>query len=579
MLPMFNDAENYSNQEWKTLTGLRYHAVRFTSGAHWLVTRGLIDGRLPLAIHLQLLEGVDRGDPGAVRAMRGRSIDLPRLSKLSLTVALIATILCVFLLGKVVSTGENSPSDAVRLLLGGIIVSYLCQLFIEALVVRSELGGNEHVMRMTMFGPRIEPVVWLLLESKWVSFISLLTPMIFGLVGISRLFPEWFGLGIASISLLRLAIRTCPFKHGPVAALLGRSRGISDYPRFLRMSLASWLVPNGKNIVERTRATLASGAVMAVLWVMLCLGGFALFQYHAQPTQMLDWVWMRFWEILFGLFVIWCVNLAVHLFIDALHMRTKGRVSLTIPDQTLVRRWKEGCALLLHAPGLSQAHWEWFKVEPGCPLIRFGQMEAAFWWVATGSLEKITRNHKGNEVPEGIVRAGSAFATGLMKEQLVSSVEWIAMEPTVLCKLSSSHLDTLNEETKRKAQTFIQISNSFDRCSVLSGMHPVLKEIWLSKGRLIWVPGGTVLMEVGEEATWMGLLVQGSLRKENAEDLLLRDQLLGQELLSYEPRRNSTLITSEVSLIMRWEYSWLRQWIPQSSEREVEQRSEFQFQH
>jgi CRP-like cAMP-binding protein len=90
---------------------------------------------------------------------------------------------------------------------------------------------------------------------------------------------------------------------------------------------------------------------------------------------------------------------------------------------------------------------------------------------------------------------------------------------------------------------------------------------------MVWIPGGAVLMEVGEEATWMGLLVQGALQingKDGSEAQVMKPgDLVGDEILSGALRRKLTLLTTEPTLLLRWEYGWVQQWIPRiSSERE-----------
>lgn len=544
------------------LTGSKYSAVSLEGSKHWLVTRSFGNGRLPLAVHLQLLQGVQQEEPGAISVLHGREIDIPKLSRWQLWIALALIAASWVALGQWISEGLQNSSDSIRLLLGGGLLSWLCLLFVDGLVFRTELAGNVQLFRLTATGPRSEPVCWLLTETRLAPWLSLTLPLVIALAGMSNYYPTRFGEGMTGAGLLLFAIRSCPLIHGPLSCLLGRARGVNDYPRYLRMAVATWWMPSKRSLLDRTKSTLAAGAAFMIAWLVGCIAGFSLFKSHSRSAQLVDLVWVRFWDGLFGMFALWVGYMLLKVARDAFRMRSHGRLSLMDPDAQVLRRWKESCAMLYHVPGLANAKWQWYRVEPGYPLIRYGQKESACWWIASGSLELIGRHETGAELAQGIVRGGSAFATGLINDSGPSDYDMITMEPTVVCKLEESQFRALTEDARKKVMSFIQISHAFDRCQALMGIHPVLKELWLAKGRLIWVPGGTVLMQSGEEATWVGLLVQGTLKVEDVNEEIHPDVMLGDEIFSHQTRRIHTIVTSDVVLLVRWENSWVQQWVP-----------------
>ena len=551
------------------VTGPEYTAVRLRGGAHWLLTRNFVEGKVPLAVHLQLLQGVLSDDPGAIPALKGRSVELPKLGIGLLVLAFLALIASWFLLSEAIASGSNPllAGDSFRLLLGGALLVWLSLVLSDGLWLRHCLDGTAQPLRVWFFAPRIDAVHWVVLGRRAPAWFSLLLPLLALAVGLSGLVPARFGAGMAGAGFLLFALRSCPLAYGPLSSLLGRWQSTQDFPRSVRLALAAALMPGEVSLLRSSRPLIVTGLVATATWALMVFVGLGFFRAHPGSTSLLDLAWMHSWRVVSVLIGLWFLLILSDVVRASLRLRMRGKIESLEPDHLQLRRWRESCALLYQVPSMDGLRWQWFRVETGHPLVRRGGSGEGCWWVASGALEMVGRDGRGNLELRGFVRAGSAFAHGLMDEDVAVDFDLVASEPCVVAYLDLEHVRLLPPEALRKVRSFVQSSLSFDRCPTLAGIHPVLKELWLAKGRLVVIPGGTILMETGEEATWMALVVQGTLDVEGMTSLernsrLESASLVGGEILSGVPRRTKTLVSKDAVTLLRWEYSWVRQWVP-----------------
>jgi len=567
-----NSSENSSrNFDW--LSGKSAAAVRAAGASLWLTTRSLGSANIPLAVHLQILLGVSVADPGAIKAPSGRDINVPHLVRWQVQVVLIMLGLAWLFLGNIVKFDTNSgmSGESSRLILGGGILAWMSLVLSDALILRSQIAGNVPIAKLSLLGVRIEPVAWVLMGSSSTAWFSLLSPFLLVLIGFSGMYPSHFGMGMVAASFLLLLQRSCPFIYGPMSFLLAKSRGVQDFPRVLQLSWASWWMPGQSTFAGRTVRFLRSGNLSTILWLVLACIGFTFLIEFPHSEMFLDQMWSGFWTSVFVVFGIWLCVAAWQTYRISLIMRFKGSSKIYEPNALLLRHWKERCALVHQVPNLAGLRWEWYQVEAGYPLAQYGQMGTGFGWVASGTLEMMGRQADGTALRAlGTISAGSAFGCGMFLNSVPSDHDLVALESSIVVRLPAQQVESLSDEIRRKLVTYVQMSQGFDHCNTFQGIHFALKELWLAKGRIVWVPGGTILFEAGEEATWMGMLVQGALRIEGeAKQMLSGSEILvGDEVMHGAKRRTFTLLTEEPIVMVRWDSSWIRQWMPRQNQDE-----------
>jgi len=523
----------------------------------WLSTRAIADlSELPLALHLQLLQGVQHEDAGSIHKCTGHSIKLPTLSREQLALALILFAACWGVLTPLIQPDVqwSGYGEVFRQALGGFLLTWITLLLTDALILQHMLRGNQSVLKITWWGLRIDPIAWVLTQNAAVATESLFLPVIALLFATSSLVPNSFGLGMALCALMILSMRACPFSYGPINALLARRRGVVDFRKALRLALATLQRQPARNRRDQSRRLLLLGSVAGLMSALIVFCGGLL----------LNNAWPGMWVVALVLVLGVNARSLVRILFGAWKQRRRGSVHTLLPDVSLLRRWKENCAMIFHVPGLATLSWRWMQVDTGFTLVNFGQIEGSCYWVASGSLEILGRTDKGDLVELGALQAGTAIGADYLEECDISPVDVVALERTVVACLDVQSIRALPEESRRRLNSFIVMSQLFDRNPVLAGVKPVQKELWLAKGRMVWIPGGAVLMEAGEEATWMALLVQGALRQEG-EGSLQPGDLVGDEILTGANRRLATMVTEVPTLVLRWEYGWVRQWVPQTN--------------
>ncbi|RMF15428.1 MAG: cyclic nucleotide-binding domain-containing protein [Candidatus Dadabacteria bacterium] len=547
-------------------------AFRQPGSRYWTVVPAsrLPDGGLPLGLRWRLSrpDAELRQDPGTTRSvLRWRSrLPVPRLP-LWLAVVLMIAVVALGIVGIVRGQGVRVTGGAgltswrdLGVAAGMWWLTWALLTWFEASLLAARLQSNVPWAGFAP-GPRVERVVYRLNDDTTRAILVVLSPLPVLLAALS-----WWGrapavlLGVSAGAIAQAALLSCPFIPGPGSFLFGRALGVPDVANQLRWALVSHLMtrlPVGRRIRRKAQIGIAVGFG----WLATALAG-AGFLVH--PAIIGSGSAAMAWRGIVGVLIVaYLVRVLVQVRRNYRYgLRLQGRAALRdwTPDEDVLRQWREQSALIRHVPALADAPWRWALAPAGMFLIRRGEHERRFYWIASGRAHVI-RQDSGVPIHAATLGAGTGVGEiGLLDGRLRTADVVIAETAVVAWIDYDGFTAALSPDAQARFREVIEAGHSLSRSDVFFGMPDPDRERWIANGHARHYDPGDVVIYEGSDDRWIGLLVSGRLAVERGEATIAElepDQVFGEIAWLTGLPRTATLRALEPTLVWRWDPDWL----------------------
>lgn len=430
----------------------------------------------------------------------------------------------------------------------------------ECIALAGDVRGSGG-WRLTPLGPRPEQVMWRLSPSWLTGIVVLLGDLVLAGEGMTFTAVSSMGVGISSIAIAKLLWDLYPLRSSPGSCLLEKLTGEKDLPQKISWSLRWRFLPIPLPVPEEGSFALGASALATIFWfslVALTLKLLSLSGHHG--LTLAGFLWQSGLAVLVVLYIGFLAIQLLRLFREGwnLHRATLRHV---VPTPEVQQIWETRSSLLTHIPELKFLPWCWQQAPPGTLLIRQGDTDRVFYWIARGEVAVIIRTEKGDfqhlaTFKEGCGVGEIGFLEGrprtafvvVRRRVLVASISWDEAAPY------------LSDDQKDRLRQVVLASQAMENTPIFRLLPPEQKEVWITKGTPVVYSPGEIIMEEGEKQRWIGLVVTGkvSVYKQGKElaQLSPREVIGEMAYLTGEPRA-ATIVAQAPVLIWRWEPHWL----------------------
>jgi CRP-like cAMP-binding protein len=528
--------------------------------------------RVPMGLHLSLARAdADlAAEPAATRSLV--RVGLPTL-RLSQSMAWVLVLSWVAASAAGAALGRTGPlaapaqyivewSELLWLLVGVALGSTSAACW-EAGVVGSQLVQGRGWFGLGWLGPTVEPVVWRLGIPADCAWLSLLGP-VFGGCACLAWSESWPALGSGlTIGALAYALRvSLPLRPGAGTRVLETLLGTPDLSRGLRWALATRFLPAGQRIATGGGSAMAVGGVGLALWIA-AVGVVlrALASRGAAGTTAAGMTWDAMVSVAGIVVTLWLAWLLVSLYRSALHLRGRAELRPTAPSDEVVRDWTAGSALTTHVPFLATASWRWHLAPTGTYLIRFGERDRTFYWLASGAARVLARDAAGDVVHVATLHQGAGVGEIAFLDDRPRTADVLITRTALVAALSFEDFDTaISAEDREQVRGVVLAGQALARARVFQGIPPAEKERWLRMGVPKRYAAGEVVIAQGDTDRWMGLVVQGNIevcREGDTVAELHSGRVFGEIAFLFAAQRSATLRAQTDALVWSWEPGWL----------------------
>lgn len=570
-------------------------------------------GSVPMGLHMALARPDEElfADPTATRAVV--SWPLPQL-RIPAPVAWMIVVLAAAALatGRHLGSGAwlRSPERYVAsgadlaLIFVAAAFGYTLAAAWEAGVCAGRIDAAESYFGLGQKGPSVEPVAWRLGLPVGTAFAVVLGPLLW-----SAAILTWardhaaVGSGFAMGSGLYL-LRVClPTRPGPPARILESVLRVPDFSAALRFGLTTFFLPSAQRTSAPPIGILAVAALSLLAWMVVAgtllpalISPDSLAWLIEEPlaTEPADAEVARsrtpaadtatgaagtapedspsraalpvtVWRIVMSLVALavasWLVESIVRLFRYALLFGGRIEREPISPSAAARGFWARESALTRHVPAMAKLPWQWTRAGAGTLLVRQGDHDRSFHWLASGEARVVARDEHGNLRQLAILRGGSGVGEMALLENQPRMADVVVSRTALVVSLSFDDFERgLAERDRARFREVVLAGRAFATSAVFRGCPAPDKERWIRSGSPErHRPGATIIAE-GSTDRWMGLVVEGRVDvRQRAASVaeLAAGSVFGEFGFLYESARNASLIAKDEVLLWRWEPEWL----------------------
>lgn len=569
-----------------------------------------------MGLHLALSRPDEElySDPSATRALVSAPLPCPRIAPF-VGWAIVALASAVLVAGRVLGTGEWLHSPAryaasgadLALIFIGAAIGYTLTAVWEAGLCRGRLDGAEGCFGIGHKGPSAEPVMWRLGVPASTALAAVLGPLLWSAVAlhwpaaalgfVAGLAPLCSGFAMGSgLHLLRVCLPTRP---GPLTRLLEPMLRVPDFSTALRFAIATAFLPATQRTGGRRPGLLIVAALSLLGWMIVAgtvlpalvspdgfvrlvaastdpASGFADIEPatdaperdgaapaagFATPAALPGTVW-RVVMSLVGLAVLaWLVESIVRLFRYALSFGGRIEREPVSPSPAARSFWSRESALTRHVPAIAKLPWQWTRATAGTLLVRQGDHDRSFHWLASGEARVVARDERGHLHALATLRGGSGVGEMALLENRPRMADVVVSRTALVVSLSYEDFERgLSDRDRDRFREVVLAGRAFASSSLFRGCPAPDKERWIRVGTpQRHRPGETIVAE-GAADRWMGLVVDGRIDVRQGGGRVAElgaGSVFGEVAFLYERARNASLIATEDTLLWRWEPDWL----------------------
>lgn len=437
----------------------------------------------------------------------------------------------------------------------------------EWIVLQTSFREKRHLLEWHFVTLRVQRVAWELapLAPQAITMI-VACALILSFSGYLAMQGSVHAVGLFLSAWLYLILLLSPFGSTPAShiynRLLGTERVLQIQDQFL---LGLWIDPS-QALKGKTSWVSHAATVAFITWIFLVTLSFGWIADSLSMKTDLEMLIVQILCNVLGLaFGIWMILKMVQ-FLHQNSVLRKAQGSLPFqPTQKELTFWQSHCALIRHIPQLATLPWEWHWYKAGTMLIRRGETNRDFFWMASGNASILGLDAKLNNVQFAQLHGGSGFGEIVFFHGGQRNADVYLRTDAIVASLNYDALgDTLSSEQREKMELLILASQSMDVSALFHAMPSHAKEEWLASASFETAQAGEILIQAGTEETWMGLVIKGGpVRVERGEKvvaLLSRGGVFGEMAHWTSSARSATIIAESEVQFLRWEpWFWAEQ--------------------
>lgn len=452
-------------------------------------------------------------------------------------------------------------------------------------------------------GPSLEPVVWRLGLPLACAFLAVVGPLAWSMAALAwgRSWPAMAsGLAMGSgLYVLRICL---PIRPGPVTRLLETLVRVPDFCGALRWSLTTQFLPASQRSSGRRPGLLFVGAAALLVWIVVA--GIALpvlvspegfrdviaAQAGVAPGELsaaapaaapairnvddsadsadadrLAALPSRIWRVVMSVICIaillWLIESIARLFRYALLFGGRVEREPVSPSPAAKSFWARESALCRHVPAMAKLPWQWSRAASGTLLVRQGDRDRSFHWLASGEARVVSRDDAGNLRQIATLRGGSGVGEMALLENRPRSADVVVARTALVVSLSyDDFAHGMEDADRERFGEVVLAGRAFATSTVFRGCPPSDKERWIRAGTPRRHRPGETIIEEGATDRWMGLVVDGSVEVRQAGEVVAElgpSSVFGEVAFLYERARNASLVARSDLLLWSWEPEWL----------------------
>jgi len=529
-------------------------------------------GRVPMGLHMSLARPDDDlySEPTATRALVRVTLPAFRLSTRE-SWSLVLLFGAILAIG--VFLGQSAPGatpmqlisewDDLLWVLLGATLGFAIAAWWEAGVVAGQLDGDHRCLGLGRMWPTVEPVVWRLGVPGACAWLSLLGPVVWSTAALtwSQSCPA-LGSGFATGSILYVLRISLPLIPGPTTRILESLLRVPDFSRSLRWALTTQFLPAGQQSATRRASPLIVGVLGLALWIAafgLVLQMLAWRGDLESTAASMVWGWMV--ALLALIVALWVVDSLVRVLRYAFLF--KGRVERrpVTPSEAALKMWSRENAVTNHVPSIADLPWEWSMASAGTLLVRQGDSDRTFHWLASGEARVVSRDSVGDVHQLATLRGGSGVGEMAFLDDQPRTADVVISRPALVASLSYEDSGReISDEDRDRFRDVVLAGQAFGRARVFRGCPSAGKERWIRCGVPKRYPAGQLVISEGDTDRWMALLVQGEVEVQRAGEKLADlgpGNVFGEVAFLHGTHRSASLIAKSEALLWSWEPEWL----------------------
>jgi CRP-like cAMP-binding protein len=454
----------------------------------------------------------------------------------------------------------GGSSDLLRLVLAILAGFVLSQLWQGAILAPSFPRGAP-LAGIGRGGFAVERVAWRIGPPPVAALLVLTGPLAAALA-----LRSWSSAapailrGLAIGGELFVLGQLLPVRDGAGARLVEIVTGAKDLPRRLRLALVARFLPAGQAIAAGGSRTMAWAAIGFAIWIAAVASYLRILGTPPSGgTSLSALLWLGLIALLV---VLWTLGLTVQLVVaygDALRLRGRARLLPASPSGEALARWRGSCALLAHVPELTNLQWRWSLAPVGTPLIRYGERDRTFYWLASGATVVLGRSAEEDVVPLATLREETGVGEIAFLRDAPRSADVVVRETALVAALDADEVARLGEGPMGRFEEAVRASQALDRSALFAAVPAEVKQAWHAAGDPFRAPRGETIIQEGESGNWLALVVDGAIEvfsKGIRIDQRVPGDVFGEmAMLSGQPRA-ATMVVAEPVLLWRWEGSW-----------------------
>lgn len=434
-------------------------------------------------------------------------------------------------------------------------------------ILQTSFSTKRELIEWSLGTLRIQRVAWELspLMLQAIAMISL-TAVILAISGYLAFHDFAPATGVFLAAWLYLILVISPFGSTPASHIFNRLLGIERILQIQDQFLLGLWIDRSQALKGKISWVSHAATFSIIAWIALVTMSFGwIADSLSLKTDLQNLVLQLICNVLGLSFCMWTIlKMIQFIHQNSVLRRAQGGQPFQ-PTQTELNHWQTHCALIRHLPQLSTLPWEWHWYKAGTMLIRRGETNRTFYWLASGEASILGLDSRLNNVQFATLHGGSGFGEIVFFHGGQRNADVYLRTDSIVASLNHDAITHgFSSEQHVKMELLILASQAMDASTLFHAMPSHAKEEWLASASFHKAEPNETLIAAGSDDTWMGLVIHGgSVRVARGGKNVAKIEkggVFGEMAHWTSSTRSATIIAEATVHYLRWEpWFWAEQ--------------------